>query len=81
MKNKNITNKIIFFSLTILTFIFYWYGKEIANYFDSKWILKYPKHHTIPFAVYTTSFVKWLINEASLGLFTFKEYLLILVKP
>ena len=26
-----------------------------------------------PFAIHTTSFVKWLINEASFGLFTFKE--------
>ena len=73
MKNKNISNKIIFFSLAFLTFVFYWYGKEIASYLDSKWILKYPKHHAIPFAINTTSFVKWLINEASFGLFTFKE--------
>jgi glycine betaine/proline transport system permease protein len=73
MKNNNISNKIIFVSLTFLTFVFYWYGKEIANYFDSKWILEYPKHHAIPFAIHTTSFVKWLINEASFGLFTFKE--------
>ena len=73
MKNSNTSNKFIFISLALLTFIFYWYGKEIANYLDSKWILKYPKHQTIPFAIYTTSFVKWLINEASFGLFTFKE--------
>ena len=73
MKNNNISNKFLIISLALLTFFFYWYGREIANYLDSKWILKYPKHHTIPFAVYTTSFVKWLINEASFGLFTFKE--------
>ena len=73
MKKNKISNKIIFISLTVLTFVFYLYGKEIANYLDSKWILKYPKHYSIPFAIYTTSFVKWLINEASFGLFTFKE--------
>ncbi|MBT68266.1 MAG: ABC transporter permease, partial [Thiotrichales bacterium] len=73
MKKNDISNKIVFISLTFLTFIFYWYGKEIATYLDSKWILKYPKHHTIPFAIYTTSFVKWLINEASFGLFTFND--------
>ena len=73
MKNKKIFNKITFISLLLLTFVFYWYGKEIANYFDSKWILKYPKQHTFPFAIYTTTFVKWLINEASFGLFTFKD--------
>jgi len=73
MKNKKIINKVTFISLLLLTFVFYWYGKEIANYFDSKWILKYPKHHAFPFAIYTTTFVKWLINEASFGLFTFKD--------
>mgnify|MGYP002526181884 FL=1 len=73
MKNNNIFNKITFISLLLLTFVFYWYGKEIANYFDSKWILKYPKHHAFPFAIYTTTFVKWLINEASFGLFTFRD--------
>ena len=73
MKNNNISNKIIFISLALLTFFFYWYGKEITTYFDSKWILKYPKHHAIPFAIHTTSFVKWLINEASFGFFTFKD--------
>ena len=73
MKNNKIYNKVIFISLVSLTFIFYWYGKEIASYFDSKWILKYPKHHSFPYAIYTSTFIKWLINEASFGLFTFKD--------
>ena len=73
MKKNKISNKIIFISLTFLTFIFYWYGKEITSYLDSKWLLKYPKHYSIPFAIYTTTFVKWLINEASFGLFTFND--------
>jgi len=73
MKNKKIDGNIIFITLLILTFIFYWYGKDIANYIDSKWILKYPKHHVIPFAKYTSLFVKWLINDASFGLFTFRD--------
>ena len=34
MQNKKISNKIIFISLTFLTFLLYWYGKEIANYLD-----------------------------------------------
>ena len=63
MQKKKISNKIIFISLTIITFLLYWYGKEIASYFDTKWLVKYPKHYSFPFAIYTTSFVKWLINE------------------
>ena len=73
MQNKKISNKIIFISLTFLTFLLYWYGKEIANYFDSKWLVKYPKHYSFPFAIYTTTFVKWLINEANFWLFTFND--------
>ena len=73
MKKNKISNKIIFISLTILTFLFYWYGKEIANYFDSKWLIKYPKHYSFPFSIYTSSFVKWLINDASFGLFSFND--------
>ena len=73
MQKKKLSNKIIFISLTVLTFFLYWYGKEIANYFDSKWLVKYPKHYSFPFAIYTTTFVKWLINEANFWLFTFND--------
>ena len=73
MRKTKISNKIIFISLTFLTLLLYWYGKEIANYFDSKWLVKYPKHYSFPFAIYTTTFVKWLINEANFLLFTFND--------
>ena len=73
MQKKKISNKIIFISLTVLTFFLYWYGKEIANYLDSKWLVKYPKHYSFPFAIYTSTFVKWLINEANFWLFTFND--------
>ena len=38
----------------------------------NKWLVKYPKHYSFPFAIYTTTFVKWLINEANF-LFTFND--------
>ena len=73
MQKKKISNKIFFLFLDDLTFFLYWYGKEIANYFDIKWLVKYPKHYSFPFAIYTTTFVKWLINEANFLVFTFND--------
>ena len=44
------------------------YGKQIAP-----WTLKYPRGWRLPLAKDISGFMKWLINEADLGLFTFKE--------
>ncbi len=72
---SNIQNnkKIIFFLLFIITFILYLYGKEIASYFDAKWIIKYPKHYIFPISKYTSLFVKWLMDEATFGIFSFRD--------
>jgi glycine betaine/proline transport system permease protein len=37
------------------------------------WIFKYPRSWQLPLAGSITAFMKWLINEFDLGLFTFKE--------
>ena len=74
MQNKKISNKIIFISLTFLTFLLYWYGKEIANFLDIKWIIKYPKHLVFPLAKYLSGFVKWLMDEANFIIFSFRDF-------
>ena len=38
------------------------------------WAQVYPESWIIPFSNYLSSFVRWLVNDASLGLFTFKEF-------
>ncbi|MBT6827610.1 MAG: ABC transporter permease subunit [Rhodospirillales bacterium] len=38
------------------------------------WANDYPKSWIIPFAKNLSAFVKWLLKEADLGLFTFKEF-------
>ena len=50
---------------TLLLMIF---GKDVAP-----WTLKYPRSWQIPLKTEITAFMKWLINEASFGIFTFKE--------
>ncbi len=38
------------------------------------WAFKYPRAGQLPFSGWITTFMKWLINSADFGLFTFKEF-------
>ncbi|MFQ5785872.1 MAG: ABC transporter permease [Alphaproteobacteria bacterium] len=37
------------------------------------WAFKYPRGWTVPLRFWISDFMKWLVNDADLGLFTFKE--------
>jgi len=43
-------------------------GKE-----NLPWAFKFPREWVIPISVWISDFVKWLLNEFDLGLFTFRE--------
>jgi len=47
----------------------------LISWFDElwPWAVKYPRGWTLPLAVQISGFMKWLINDFDLGLFTFKE--------
>ena len=57
-----------------MTFCLFLYGKDIANFLDLKWIIKYPKHLVFPLAKYLSGFVKWLMDEANFIFFTFRDF-------
>ncbi len=38
------------------------------------WVAKYPKGLIVPLRFWVSDFMKWLIIDADLGLFTFKEF-------
>ena len=38
------------------------------------WALEYPRDWVVPLRFWISDFMKWLINDADLGLFTFKEF-------
>lgn len=46
-----------------------WLGKDIWP-----WAVKYPRAWVVPLKDWITAFMKWLINDFDLGLFTFKEF-------
>ena len=50
------------------TFALMIYGQQIAP-----WTLKYPRAWQIPIKTEISRFMKWLVNDATFGLFTFKE--------
>lgn len=53
----------------ILAFVLLWqFGEDFAG-----WAFDYPKTLTIPAARWISDAMKWLLNEASFGLFTFTE--------
>jgi glycine betaine/proline transport system permease protein len=42
--------------------------------FDARWIIRYPKKWELPLADYISDAMKWLVEDASFGLFTFREF-------
>ena len=59
---------VLWLSALSATLLLTFYGKAIAP-----WTLKYPRPWEIPIKTEISAFMKWLINDASFGLFTFKE--------
>ena len=51
-----------------LTAVLFFAGKQFAP-----WAIKYPRGWILPIKTEISAFMKWLINDASFGLFTFKE--------
>ncbi|MEE8187635.1 MAG: ABC transporter permease subunit, partial [Kiloniellales bacterium] len=46
-----------------------WLGKDLWP-----WVVKYPRGGSVPLKDWISDFMKWLINDFDLGLFTFKEF-------
>ena len=53
----------------ILIFFLYFFSNSFFS-----WIIEFPDLLKVPIAKYITIFVKWLIEDADFGLFTFKQF-------
>ncbi len=53
----------------LAAFVLLWQFGDAA----AKWAMVYPRAWTLPVAAWIGGFVKWLVNEASFGLFSFTE--------
>ena len=71
MRQKNINVVVIF--LFILTLLISLFSSNVLENYGFSWALKLPKSFNIPFKVYITSAIKWLIDSATFGIFTFND--------
>ena len=71
MRQKNINFVVIF--LFILTLLISLFSSNVLENYGFSWALKLPNSLNIPFKVYITSAIKWLIDSATFGIFTFND--------
>ncbi len=61
----------IFWLASLATsFLFYWNARD----WFPRWALKYPRQWQLPLQKEVSAFMKWLVEEANFGLFTFTEF-------
>lgn len=48
-------------------------SRELARQFDARWAIKYPRAWELSLDRWISDAMKWLVNEANFGLFTFRE--------
>jgi glycine betaine/proline transport system permease protein len=49
------------------------YGRDVAKALDARWLVKYPAAWRLPLKAEISAAMKWLVEEANFGLFTFRE--------
>ena len=60
---------LVVFVLALAAFILFWkFGED-----NAPWAFEYPKKQIIPAARWISDFTKWLLNDATFGLFTFTD--------
>ena len=60
--------RVLWVALIALTLVLVAYQELIP------WAFKYPRSWQLPLSTWISTFMKWLINDFDLGLFTFKEF-------
>jgi len=65
---------LLWITLFVATYILSLYGKDLSNALDMKWLMKYPKAWMWPLKDTISTAMKWLVEDATFGLFTFTEF-------
>lgn len=61
------------FAVLVVTVLLSNYGRDLAKAWDARWMVRYPSGWKLPIASDISAAMKWLVEEASFGLFTFRE--------
>jgi glycine betaine/proline transport system permease protein len=65
--------RLFWLGLFAATWVVSTYGRDVARALDARWMVKYPAAWRLPLKAEISSAMKWLVEEASFGLFTFRE--------
>ena len=66
--------KKVFQSTIFLIFLFFVLSILIPKFIIFENLIEFPNNYKLPIAKYITTITKWLIEEASFGIFSFKEF-------
>ncbi len=64
----------LWISVFAITWLLSTYGRALAKSLDARWIMKYPPAWRLPLKNDISDAMKWLVEDASFGLFTFTEF-------
>lgn len=67
------TDALFWWALLIVTWAFSTWSFDLYKALDARWIIKYPAAWRLPMETSVTSVIDWLIEQASFGLFTFRD--------
>ena len=67
--------KKVFQSTIFLIFLFFVLSILIPKFIIFENLIEFPNNYKLPIAKYITTITKWLIEEASFGIFSFKSLL------
>ncbi len=59
--------------LAVITVMLSQYGRDIARGLDARWLIRVPFAIRIPMKAEIGAFMKWLVEDADFGLFTFTD--------
>ncbi|MFK8035435.1 MAG: ABC transporter permease [Hyphomicrobiales bacterium] len=64
----------LWLALFVGTWILSTYSRDVSKLLEAKWIIKYPAAWRLSLKNDITAAMKWLVEEADFGLFTFREF-------
>jgi glycine betaine/proline transport system permease protein len=65
---------VVWLALFVLTWLLSQYGRALSKTLDARWLIKYPSAWKIHLKDTISAWMKWLVEDASFGLFTFREF-------
>ncbi len=64
---------IIWLGLALATFVLAQTGRDLAKAIDARWLMKVPRDLRLPMKSEISAFMKWLVEDAHFGLFSFTD--------